>query len=108
MKSLRWATVICLALSLSVPVAASAGANSKTEDRTVRVSYADLDVRSSAGARILYARLKQASNKACGVDTHRVLGSIQRVSHSKQCYRELLDRFVNRVDSDELERLHNS
>lgn len=108
MKSLRWATVICLALSLSRPVAVAADANSKTDEHTVRVSYSDLNVRSPAGARILYARLKQASNKACGVDSHRVLGSIQRVTHSKQCYRELLDRFVNRVDSDELERLHNS
>lgn len=108
MNKLRWAVAACVAVSLFAPIGASADAGSKVEKQTVRISYNDLDIHSPDGAKQLYARLKRASNTACGVDSYVVLGSIERVMESKQCSRETLDRFVERIDSDALERLHNS
>lgn len=108
MKKLQWAAVACLAVALSAPVGAAADKGSKMEKQTVRVSYHDLDIHSPGGAKALYARLKRASTTACGVDSYVVLGSIERVMESKQCYRETLDRFVQRIDSETLDRLHNS
>ena len=108
MKKLRWAVAACVAVTLFAPMSATADKGSKVEKQTVRVSYNDLDIHSIDGAKQLYARLKRASTTACGVDSYVVLGSIERVMESKQCYRETLDRFVERIDSDALERLHNS
>lgn len=107
MKTLQWAAAACLALALGAPVDAAADKGGKAEKQTVRVSYHDLDIHSPDGAKILYARLKRASTTACGADSYVVLGSIERVMESKQCYRETLDRFVDRIDSETLERLHN-
>lgn len=108
MKKLRWAVAACLAVTLCAPVSALADKDGNATEQTVRVAYHDLDIQSPDGAKQLYARLKRASTTACGVDSYVVLGSIERVMESKQCYRETLDRFVERIDSDALERLHNS
>lgn len=108
MKKLRWAIAACLGVMLCAPVTALADKGSKVERQTVRVSYGDLDIERPEGAKRLYARLKRASRTACGVDSYIVLGSIERVVESKQCYRDMLDRFVERIDSDTLDRLHNS
>jgi len=108
MEKLRWAVAACLAVILCAPVSALADKGKKVEKQTVRVSYNDLDIHSPDGAKQLYARLKRASSTACGVDSYVVLGSIERVMESKQCFRETLDHFVQRIDSEALERLHNS
>lgn len=108
MKKLRWAVAACLAVTLCAPASALADRGSKIEKQTVRVSYNDLDIHSPDGAIQLYVRLKRASTAACGVDSYVVLGSIRRVIESKKCYRETLDRSVERIDSEALDRLHNS
>lgn len=108
MEKLRWAVAVCFVVTLCAPVAASAGSDSKAETQAVRVSYNDLNIHSAAGAKQLYARLKRASESVCGVDSYYVLGSVNRAAASTQCYREALDRAVERIGSDELERLHNS
>ena len=108
MKKLRWAVTAFIAVMLCAPVTALADKGSKRDKQAVRVSYADLDIERPEGAKRLYARLKRASRAACGTDSYIVLGSIERVVESKQCYRDILDRFVERIDSDTLDRLHNS
>lgn len=108
MKKFRWTVAACLVATLCAPVAASADRGSKLEKQTVRVSYNDLNIHSLDGAKQLYTRLKRASKVVCGVDSYFVLGSVNRVVESKHCFRETLDRAVERIDSDELERLHNS
>ena len=108
MNKLRWAVAACLAVTLFAPMSATADKGGKVEKQTVRVAYQDLNIHSPDGAKVLYARLKRASLTACGVDSYRMLGSLRRAIQAKQCYRETLDRSVERVDSDTLERLHNS
>lgn len=108
MKKLRWAVAACLAVVLCAPVSALADKGSKVEKQTVRVSYNDLNIHSPDGAKQLYARLKRASEAVCGVDSYYRLGSLGRVMKSNQCYRDTLDRSVERINSESLERLHNS
>lgn len=108
MNKLRWAITACLAVTLSAPVSALADTGGKAEKQTVRVSYNDLNIHSLDGAKQLYARLKRASEAVCGVDSYYRLGSLGQVMKSKQCYRETLDRSVERINSESLERLHNS
>lgn len=47
--------------------AAPAAAGPGDEARTLRVSYADLNLRSDAGARTMMTRIKSASYRVCGV-----------------------------------------
>lgn len=108
MKKFRWVVAACLAVTLCAPVSALADKGSKVEKQTVRVSYNDLNIHSPDGAKRLYARLKRASEIVCGVDSYLRVGSLRRVMKSKQCYRETLDRTVERINIEALERLHNS
>ncbi|HZW60357.1 MAG TPA: UrcA family protein [Woeseiaceae bacterium] len=92
--------------ALSTPAAASASALSSLEPVTMRVSFADLDIHSDAGARVLYARLKRASKNACGVQPPREMDSIASYSQSMQCYHDLLGKAVSKIDSDALQDIH--
>lgn len=108
MKKFRWAVAACLVATLCAPVAALADSGSNLEKQTVRVSYNDLNINSPDGARQLYTRLKRASKSVCGVGSYLELGSINRAVESKHCYRETLDQAVDRINSNQLELLHNS
>lgn len=107
MKTLRLGTTMLVALALLVPLSVNAAAPSRFDDNKVRVSFADLNIQSKAGAEVLYARMRRASIDACGVDSYRQLGSLKRVSIAKQCYEKTMDKFVSRIDSEELKKLHN-
>ena len=95
-------------LGLSAPMTAGAAAPSQFEIAKVSVSYADLDIQNDAGARVLYARLRQASEKVCSVESYREAGSLSRVAKAQQCYAETLEEAVSRIDSDALKKIHAS
>ena len=91
--------------ALAIPVTAIGAAPSQFERISVKVSYADLDIHSDKGAKVLYSRLKRASQKACGLGPYLTSGLSERLK-AKICYDEALDAAVVRIDSSVLQQIH--
>ncbi len=76
------------------------------------VSYADLDLESEESVRVLYRRLKRASSKLCSATPPQVAGSLPNVysldntQETRQCYREALSNAVDKIDNEDLTRIH--
>ena len=58
-----------LVVGMAVPAISLAAAPSQIDKETVKVSYADLNIQSEAGAKVLYTRLKKASQEVCGIQS---------------------------------------
>jgi UrcA family protein len=95
-------------IALGLPSAASASAPSEFGNGSIQVAYGDLDLTTAAGAKTLYARLQRASEVACDLRSYRELGSIGLHRESLSCYEKTLTGAVERIDSDELTKLHTS
>jgi UrcA family protein len=108
MKTLRMGATTLIALAFLLPMTTLAEAPARSEANRIQVSFADLNINNTAGAKVLYARLQRASEAACKVEPYRLTGSIERFAKVKQCYEDTLDSFVVRIDSDALTRLHTS
>ena len=100
------ATIVVVALG--APAIASADANSNLQGKSVKVTYADLNLEKQEGAKALYRRLQQASKQACDYRGLKISGSIKRMVETKQCYHETLTEAVAEVDSELVTELHNS
>lgn len=105
-KLLRGIIASGVFIALIVPAIASASPEKGIKGKSVKVSYADLNLEKQAGAKVLYRRLQQASKQACGVESLQVAGSVSAVTKMHQCYRETLTSAVRNVDSNELTRIH--
>lgn len=76
--------------------------------KSVKVSYADLNLEKSEGAKTLYRRLQKASKQVCDVRAISAEGSLSRVAEGRQCYRDTLSEAVAEIDSDLLTEIHSS
>ena len=91
---------MCFALSAQ----AGDGAAPGTSRTQVVVTFDDLNLASTAGARTLYARLKSAAQQACG---SRPTGrDLQGYMAYQSCYDSALDKAVRKVDNAHLQALH--
>ncbi len=76
------------------------------------VSYADLNLESEEGVRVLYRRLKRASKELCSATPPRIAGSLPNYYYSgngletRQCYREALSNAVEKIDNERLNEIH--
>ncbi len=76
------------------------------------VSYADLNLESEEGVRVLYRRLKRASSNLCSATPPRVAGSLPNYyqpyngAEDRRCYREALSNAVDKIDNEDLTRIH--
>jgi len=104
-KSLITAAAI---FAISAPAAASLGTDNGLENSAIRVSYADLNLDNAAGAQTLYSRLQRASKQACGVESYKNAGSISVKASMQRCYRNSLTASVEKIDSEELTKIHES
>ena len=84
----------------------AAGTISYFEVGKASVSYADLNLENEEGVRVLYRRLKRASKEACGGGSLRHSRSIIMKSSRLQCYRETLSNAVDKIDNENLTRIH--
>lgn len=100
-------TLILLALGIAAPAIGTAAAPSQFEDVSVRVFFADLDIHSEAGAKVLYARLKSASEQVCGLESYGVSRSLATRRYARGCYHETLEGLVQKIDSDALVEIHS-
>ncbi len=95
-----------------VPAVVFADTTSYFEIDKARVSYADLDLESEESVRVLYRRLKRASNKLCSATPPYVAGSAPIVNlfgstqETRQCYREALSNAVDKFENEDLTRIH--
>ena len=107
-RAKRWHGILATlsVVALGVPLAAGAGEPAKSEKVSVKVSYEDLNIHSKAGARVLYGRLKNASEEVCDVRPLRELGTLTRSAIVKKCYEEALSDAVEEIDSEALQEIH--
>jgi len=97
---------------LSGPAVVLAGTISYIEVGKASVSYADLNLKSEEGVRVLYRRLKRASNILCSDTPPKIAGSLPNIyidiygQETRQCYREALSNAVAKVDNADLTRIH--
>ena len=71
----------------------------------VSVSYADLNIHSKAGARVLLGRLQQAARTACGGQP--AISDLTESQNYQACRRQALDHAVAGIASPELVALYN-
>ncbi len=97
---------------LSGPAVVLANTTSYFEVGKASVSYADLNLESEEGVRVLYRRLKRASKELCSDAPPRVAGSVPKIYQlsngveTRQCYREALSNAVDKFDNEDLTRSH--
>jgi len=99
---------------LSGPAVVLANPISYIEVGKASVSYADLNLESEEGVRVLYRRLKRASNNLCSDTPPKIAGSISIPivyveiygRETRQCYHEALSNAVDKVDNADLTRIH--
>ena len=94
------------AFAIAAPASGIAAASGKFDSVSVKVSYADLDIHSKAGARVLYMRLKRASETVCGIQSHIINGSLTRTLKAREYFRETLEASVEKIGSDALTEIH--
>ena len=76
------------------------------------MSYADLNLENEENVRVLYRRLQRALNKLCSDAPPKIAGSvpiIYKLSNGveiRQCYREALSNAVDKIDNEDLSRIH--
>jgi len=107
-KTIVSGSVALLVFALGASAPAVAASPSQLDVSTVSVSFADLNIENTAGARVLYSRLQQASETVCSVESYRELGSLSHVAAAEQCYTETLNEAVSKIDSAELHKIHSS
>jgi UrcA family protein len=80
-------------------------AEPRAEYRTVRVSYADLDLAKPAGAEALYRRIKAAARKVCGPPETR-----EAIAHQRwrDCYDHAISQAVLDINRQALTALHEA
>ncbi len=83
-----------------------ADTHSYFEDPKVTVSYADLNLESEEGVRVLYRRLQHASTEVCSTRSLNNALSIFVGYETRACYRRTLSNAVDRFDNEDLTRVH--
>ena len=95
-----------LLLGSAIPAIGMAAAPSQIENETINVSYAGLNIESDAGAKILYARLKRASARVCGIESYTTVRSLSVRRNAQTCFQNTLEASVEEIDSDALTEIH--
>jgi|SRR6478752_4598198 len=89
------ATLVCGSAFAEAPV-----------DPSMKVSYADLNLKSSAGVEALYTRIKKAAYEVCQIPTG--THQIRIESELKACKADAIDRAVQQTNLPSLAALHLS
>src|SRR5882757_4036839 len=91
---------------LSLAGASNAAQAADLESRQMSVSYADLNIESAAGLKVLYGRLQFAARRVCAPfddGQHRTVNF-----HFRVCYRNALDSAVAKINKPTLTAMHSS
>ncbi len=91
---------------LSGPAVVLANPISYIEVGKASVSYADLNLESEEGVRDLYRRLQHASKVVCSAKSLKITLSPFVNYQVRGCYRHTLSDAVDKVDNEDLTRIH--
>ncbi len=91
---------------LSGPAVVLAGTPGYVEGPKATVSYADLNLESEEGVRVLYRRLQYASSEVCSPRSLNNARSIYGHYETRACYRHTLSNAVDKFDNEDLTRIH--
>jgi UrcA family protein len=91
------------ALAAAAVTAALTGAVRADEVPQVHVKYADLNINSSAGAAVLYQRIRRAAEQVCAVSGARDLTTWSR---GKDCASKAIARAVSAVGNPTLTQVY--
>ncbi len=78
----------------------------ENEGPKASVSYADLNLESEEGVRVLYRRLQHASREVCSPKSLKITLSPFVNYQASGCYRHTLSDAVDKVDNEDLTRIH--
>lgn len=106
-KLAKTAVAAVALITFGLPLSASAASPTQIEKTSVTVTFEDLNIRTEAGAKSLYARLQRASRQACDFRSSG-LKSIRETTESRRCYKATLEAAVQEIDNDKLSHLHSS
>ena len=108
LQSRMFATMIAVLATAGTASMAQAGDTAKPGARydDVVVQYADLDLNSAAGNKVLYARLSAAAERACGNEPS--ARDLKRHAQYRACFDTTLNRAVDKIGTRELQALHTS
>ena len=98
-------TFRCAAVVIAALVSGSVLANPPA-DPSKTVSYADLNLKSSAGVEALYKRIKKAAYEVCQIPTG--THQIRIESELKACKADSVDRAIQQTNLPTLTALHQS
>ncbi len=90
-------------IALGGPAVVLADAASFVEETQATVSYADLNLESEEGVQVLYRRQQRASREVCVVTSLMIAESRQQ---AQRCYRQTLSNAVDKIDNEDLTRIH--
>lgn len=99
-------TVIAMAGTFGLSMSAQAGDVAASHYPDVVVHYGDLNIDSPLGAKVLYARLSHAAERACGGQP--MLQDLTASTRYGACFDRAMDRAVQKVDKPQLQALHAS
>jgi UrcA family protein len=104
---LKITSLAAAALALAA-LSQPASAGDRTMERSVTISYADLNLSSPDGARVLYKRIKQAARTACGPEPRGiVLEFYPRAQwQHKSCIRKAVENAVASLDNPMVTAVH--
>ncbi len=102
---------IFVVIVLSGPVVVLADTHSNFVDGPkATVSYADLNLESEEGVRVLYRRLQHASREVCSTASPKIAESVimqwGRRLGTRRCNRLTLSNAVDQFDNEDLTRIH--
>ncbi len=100
------ATFVVIVLSGPAVVLADTHSNF-VDGPKATVSYADLNLESEEGVRVLYRRLQHASREVCSPRSLNIARSDIHVWYAtRACYRRTMSHAVDQFDNEDLTRIH--
>jgi UrcA family protein len=104
---LRSSTLALLAgLATTIDTAPVSAALPEYTTNSVKVSFADLDLSTNAGAETLYKRIQLAANQVCG--SYRDRRSMKFYQDWKTCRSQAIENAVAKVDRPTLTAVHSN
>ena len=95
---------LAAAISCGIALTNTAMADERNgEALTKVVSYADLNVNSEPGARVLYGRLRMAATQVCAPFTG---GTLRQIAQWRDCFDQAIARSVKEIDQPVLTAYH--
>lgn len=95
---------VLAAIACTATAGTAYGAFGSVETRSVKVSFADLNIGTPQGAAVLYSRIKRAARTVCGIDT----ATVEELKYHafQPCYQAAIAEAVTKVNSPMLTALH--